>query len=60
MEKYKSIIYQYCPVLLKNVAIEKKAIDNNDQQYTCLNLHECKCENGVCNNSLILHYRIGK
>jgi len=53
MERYKIIIQQYCPVLLKNIAIEKILNFDNSEHYECLNRHQCVCDNGDCINRLI-------
>ncbi len=58
MDRYKTIIHQYCPILAKNVAIEKILDFNDTEKYDCLNKNNCNCDKGICNNSLISSYNI--
>jgi len=53
MEIFKTIVHQYCPVLSKNVAIEKSIDVDNNLHSECLNMHQCECKNGECVNKLI-------
>ncbi len=56
MSEYKTIIHQYCPVVTKNIALEKTINSDNSEIYECLNSSHCKCESGVCENRLISDY----
>ena len=56
MSKIKTIIHQYCPVITKNIALEKTLDNNDSEKYECLNSTHCKCKDGVCQNPLISDY----
>ncbi len=56
MSEYKTIIHQYCPVVTKNIALEKTLSPDNSEKYECLNSSHCRCEGGVCQNKLISDY----
>ncbi len=53
MKQNKVIYQQYCPVLSKNVTIEKHYPNENEQHFQCLNNHQCECPDGACMNKLI-------
>ncbi len=56
MTQYKTIIHQYCPVVTKNIALEKTLGTDDSEKYECLNSSHCKCKDGVCQNELISEY----
>lgn len=58
MVQHRTIIHQYCPILSKNVAIEKTIDMDNNEQYNCLNNYQCNCSNGTCQNKLVTAYNI--
>jgi len=58
MIHYRTIIHQYCPVLEKNVAIEKILDKQNSEQFQCLNIGQCNCTDGNCSNRLVSAYNI--
>lgn len=56
VDSFKNIVPQYCPVISKNVIIERSFDENNQQKCECLNKNCCGFNKKGCNNSLISSY----
>lgn len=51
MEKYVTLYHHYCPVVKKNIVIERSLLDDDSEENICLNRHQCNCD-GHCENKL--------
>lgn len=58
MDKFVMLYHHYCPVVEKNIVIERTIFDDDTQQNVCLNSHQCECGLGCQNKLLDLEIKI--